>query len=267
MESLRRAFALVVCCGVATILSALDATVLSTNTSQMWAAITAGAVAVCFSVVGCVVLHFYASCRASTFITPSVLCLSVLAHVVSTASFNIPVKPWVVLLCCAAALLLPLMEPLPSMSFVATTAVVFTILAAYILSIGSLHESSVIATLVILELLLASPAPYILHDHLNMQHSMTLTSIERESEAQEILLHRVIPSVFVDAMLNNRKTTSPPLPDISVIFVEVMVRAAGSAPRKLGSNIQGDTLIILSHVFKLLDRVVSRNGGELCDLL
>jgi len=132
------------------------------------------------------------------------------------------------------------------MSFVATTSVVFTILAAYILSIGSLHESSVIATLVILELLLASPAPYILHDHLNMQHSMTLTSIERESEAQEILLHPCYTKCLRGCNVEQSKTTSPPLPDISVIFVEVMVRAAGSAPRKLGSNIQGDTLIILS---------------------
>jgi hypothetical protein len=65
------------------------------------------------------------------------------------------------------------------------------------------------------------------------------------------------------------------MPDISVIFVEVMILPSRGAtasadidtetmqqPQKLGNNISSSTLVILSHVFKILDRVVARNGGE-----
>ena len=141
------------------------------------------------------------------------------------------------------------------------------VLAAGVLALGGRRElGDIAAALVLVVLLLAAPAPLALLHSLRLQHDSALASIEQEMRAQQVLLHRVIPSVFVDALVHDRKTTSPPMPDISVMFVEVMVLAADgrSPPRKLGSNMQGDTLDILSHVFKILDRVVSQNGGECC---
>jgi hypothetical protein len=192
------------------------------------------------------------------------LCASFLAYVVSAAAVRSAVKPWVILLSSVATLLLPVLVPLPSEAYQLTTVAVAAVLSGGVLGLPSQPSlGDAVAAVVLVALLLTAPVPLALHDRLVLQHDDVLDSIERDMHAQEVLLHRVIPSVFVDALLCDRKTTSPPLPDISVMFVEVMVQTAGGRepPRKLGSNIQGDTLDILSHVFKLLDRVVSRNGG------
>jgi hypothetical protein len=85
---------------------------------------------------------------------------------------------------------------------------------------------------------------------------------------QVALLHRVIPAVCVPDLLHGHKTTSPPMPDVTVLFAEIMIipvvsdcAGALQKPLKLSHNMSLDTLGVLSQVFKLLDRVVARDGG------
>jgi class 3 adenylate cyclase len=107
--------------------------------------------------------------------------------------------------------------------------------------------------------------PHSRTNHLHSQQQSTLIGLAAESRAQMALLKRVIPEVFLEQLLNDTKRlTSPPIDDVTVMFVEVMqtrmdARGQRAAPVKLGYNVRQSTLAILAHVFRILDRVTKRN--------
>ena len=97
------------------------------------------------------------------------------------------------------------------------------------------------------------------------QHDM-LRTLAEESRAQLVLLKRVIPDVFIEQLLDpTKRVTSEPIPNVAVLFCEVMVVSADAETgalraAKLGSDLQESTLSVLSAVFNVLERVVERNG-------
>ena len=97
------------------------------------------------------------------------------------------------------------------------------------------------------------------------QHVM-LRSLAEESRAQLVLLKRVIPDVFIEQLLDpTKRVTSEPIPNVTVLFCEVMVAGVDAKTgtvraAKLGFDLQASTLSVLSAVFNVLERVVERNG-------
>ena len=93
-----------------------------------------------------------------------------------------------------------------------------------------------------------------------------LQTLAIESRAQIVLLKRVIPDVFFEQLFSPAKMAiSEPIPNVTVLFCEVMVTSFDSAgvarkPEKLGSNLQSSSLTLLSAVFETLEKVVEQYG-------
>jgi membrane protein implicated in regulation of membrane protease activity len=202
-------------------------------------------------------------------------CSALLAHTLAVLGFGAPVDQPEILVWVLAAVLLPALTNLPFLYYRYVAFASAILISAVILRL-QLNIQGFMSALAVLSVLLASLISPALVRELRETRRSAAADVRREVQAQVVLLHRVIPEVFVESLLTDRKTTSPPMPDITVIFVEVMVLTTSPSfeesalkPRKLGNNISADTLDILSHVFNILDRVVSRNGSEfggvLCD--
>jgi len=102
--------------------------------------------------------------------------------------------------------------------------------------------------------------------YLERSQKVLLQTLAIESRAQIVLLKRVIPDVFFEQLFSPAKMAiSEPIPNVTVLFCEVMVTSFDSAgvarkPEKLGSNLKSSSLTLLSAVFDTLERVVEQYG-------